>query len=528
MPAAARAPSLTSLDGEMRWHEVTDRDGRPRPVFDRLLSDISHLSTSNLRHLGDRMEATLREMGVTFDLIRDSPWGRQPWTCDLLPHVFSPADWERIVRGFRQRMRAFEMFLEDVYGAREILRAGAVPIQAVLGSVHYQYAAVGLPRPRGSFLHLCGLCVCRAPDGTWQVKDHHYGHATGISFMMQNRRALARVVPELFQDTPVLPLAEVPLAVMERLRETAHPFGADPTVVLLAPGGAGGISNKQSFLARRMGIPLVAGGDLLVLEDCVYLKTVRGLERVEVIFNRVPDAWLDPLVFRSGSSLGVPGLIQCVRRGTVTLVNAVGSQIADDRSLLPFAGAIIRFYLGEAPVLPGVQTHWLGDIDQREMVLDDLAAYRISRTTRNDGSDVWETAVNTDDEATRTEIRRCASSFVAQPRDEGALTLCYERGMPVHHPQDHIVFGVRTGDNFDVFPGALTRVFTGGISSEGLGFGWTTKDSWVLSDPKTDALLPPMVRRTALLGLPPRQVTSRVAESFYWLGRDLERAYHQA
>ena len=528
MENAARTQRKLSPSPAARWHEVSGPDGAPRPHFHKLVSDLADLSPADMRILDDRMEATLREMGVTFDIIRTDPWGQQPWTCDLLPHVFESEDWALIVRGIRQRLQAFEAFLRDVYDKREILRAGVVPIHAVLGSPHYQNAAKGLPRPRDSFLHLSGICLSRDTRGAWQVKHHHFSHATGISYMMQNRRALARVIPELFQDTAVQSLAEVPLIVLERLRETAATFGGDPTVVLLSPGAGRTLSTEQSFLARRMGIPMVQGGDLLVLNDQVFLKTVRGLERVEIIQNRVADSWLDPLVFRRDSVLGVPGLVHCLRKGTVALVNAVGSQLADDRSLLAFAPQIIRFYLAESPILPTIPTLWLGDIDQREMVLENLAEYRIRPIFRENTSGSFERGLPTDEASLRQEIRRLPASFVAQPRIEGATTVCYEGGRKVEHTQDHVIFAVRSGADFDVFPGALTRVHSRGEAADEFGFGWTSKDSWVLSDATTEPLLPALASRIPDAGLPSRQATSRVAESFFWMGRYLERAHHQA
>jgi uncharacterized circularly permuted ATP-grasp superfamily protein/uncharacterized alpha-E superfamily protein len=510
------------------WHEMLDAEGRVRPAYTALLEDLGRLRTSDLRSLDDRMAATLREMGVNFDLIRNDPWGRQPWTCDLLPHIFTNEDWTLLVNGFRQRLRAFEHFLADVYGKREILRAGAVPIHPVLGSPYFQSACMGVPCSHDAYLHLSGICVARDARGTWQVKNHHFGHATGISYMMQNRRALARVLPEIFQDTSVQSLAEMPLAIMEHLRETTPSGASEPAVVLLSPGAGSAISTEQSFLARRMGIPVVQGGDLLVLDDFIHLKTVRGLERVDVIYNRVADAWVDPLVFRSDSLLGVPGLIHCLRKGTVALVNAVGSQLADDRSLLSFAPQIIRFYLNEAPLLPTVQTHWLGDLDQREMVLEDVGNYRIQPIYRGDTSSAWEKAAQPDEAALIQEIRRNPAHYVAQPRREGAPTICYADGQRVEYPQDHLLFSVRSGRDFEVFPGALTRVYSESTSRGEFGVGWTSKDSWVLANATTHSLLPAIHRRTPHADFAPRQVTSRVAESFYWMGRYLERAYHQA
>lgn len=537
-PTGADAPphmaAASSPTTPRRWHEVLDPSGAPRPLYTRLLTQLGTLPLSSLRTLEDRMAATLREMGVTFDVIRSDPWGRQPWTCDLLPHIFDDAEWERIVRGFRQRLRAFEMFLEDVYGKREILRSGTVPVQMVLGSRHYQAASIGLPRPRNAYLHLSGLCLARNSRGALAVKQQHFAHANGISYMLQNRRALARIAPELFEDAPIASLAESALLIVEQLREAAAAFGGEPTVVMLSPGADSAISAEQSFLARRMGIPMVEGGDLLVLDDCVYLKTVRGLERVEVICNRVPDSALDPLVFRRDSMLGVPGLVHCLRKGTVVLVNAVGSQLADDRTLLSFSQQIIRFYLSEEAVLPTVQTLWLGDIDQREYVLENLDSWRIrpiSGGWRSDASSGRKVGVAGVDPALIAEVRRQPSLFVAQPRAEGAHTLCFADGRPTEAPQDHIVFAVRTGDDFAVLPGALTRVHSRDDAPGEFGAGWASKDSWVLIDQSnhtTGALLPQLSRTVPDIHLPPRQVTSRVAESFYWMGRYLERAHHQA
>lgn len=524
---ATAAPTSKNPAGAV-WHEVLNGKGQPRLSYERLLQEFDQMRPTDLRSLDDRMDATLREMGVNFDIIRNDPWGRQPWTCDALPHIFTGDEWALLAQGLRQRLKAFECFLADVYGKREILRAGAVPIHAVLGSPHFQNAAIGLPTPRHAYLHLSGLCVARDSKGNWQVKHHHFGHATGISYMMQNRRALARVVPEIFQEMPVQSLADTPLTVMERLRETASEISDEPTVVLLSPGAGSAVSSEQSFLARRMGIPVVQGGDLLVLDDCVHLKTVRGLKRVEVIYNRVADAWLDPLVFRSDSYLGVPGLVHCLRKGTVALVNAVGSQLADDRSLLAFAAPIIRFYLNEAPILPTMPTFWLGDLDQREMVLENLDAYRVRPISRENTSGSWERATVRNDEILRQEIRKRPSHYVAQPREEGARTVCFSNGRRVEHPQDHILFAARSGSNFDVFPGALTRVYSRSDPTGEFGFGWTSKDSWVLATEAPPSPLPTLTRRTGLPDGVSRQVTSRVAESFYWAGRYLERAHHQA
>ena len=273
-----------------------------------------------------------------------------------------------------------------------------------------------------------------------------------------------------------------------------------------------------------MGVPLVQGDDLLVLDDRLYLKTVQGLRRVEAVYTRVADDWLDPLVFRKESRLGVPGLIHCLRKGTVSIFNSIGSQLADDRSLLCFASQIIRYYLAEDPILPTVPTYWLGDLDQREMVLENIDDYEIKPII---GRFVGATEARVREEELK-EIRNEPGRFVAQPVECGAKTVCFKDGKRVQGVQDHIVFALRTGRSFEVFPGALTRVFPAKESTNSFPLGWTSKDTWVIGEEVPDGGLAASVPRHSDAHIPPRQVTSRVAEAFYWMGRYLERAYHQA
>ncbi len=463
------------------------------------------------------MDAALREMGVSFPHTKGATPLR-PWRCDLLPHLFSPADWAKIESGIDQRLRAFECFLQDVYGNREILRSGMIPIHPVLGSPHYLNASVGLPRPRGAYLHLCGIRLERGPGGAFMIQHHQFSRASGLSYMMQNRRALARVLPEYFQDATIQSLAGAPLALIEALRSAAPDPAEEPSVVLLSPGQDSPVYSDHSFLARRMGIPVVQGGDLLVLDDRVYLKTVRGLKRVDVIYNQVADDWLDPLVFKKGSILGVPGLVHCVRRGTVAMLNATGSHLADDRALLSFAPKIIRFYLGEDPILPSVPTYWLGDIDQCEMVLDQIDQYRVLPI---DGGSLSGRGFKSPTDLVQA-IRKEPRRYIAQPRTRDVSTVCWDDGRKVETQQDHLVFALRQGDRYHVFPGALTRTFHGAEAS------WDSKDSWVAGENIERSFAQLRPRRFSEAALPSREVTSRVAESFYWMGRYLERVYHQA
>ena len=513
-----QAATFLNSESAAKWHEIYDASGQIRPHYEKLLHHLGSLRDPHHKTLNDRMEANLREMGVSFTFTHTS--NKRPWICDLLPHVFTPTEWNLIVAGFRQRLRAFEYFIADVYSKKQILREGIVPIQPVLGSRHYKAASIGLPRPLDAYLHLSGLCLTRDAEGRPAVKHHHFAHASGISYMMQNRRALVATIPEIFQETPVQSLAETPLSILEGLRALGPCAPEDLSVVLLSPGTGSPVYSEHSFLARRMGIPVVQGGDLLVLNDKLYLKTVQGLERVEVVYNRVADQWLDPLVFDRNSRLGIPGLVQCLRKGSVALINSVGSEIADDRSLLPFVPKIIRYYLNESPILPSISTHWLGDIDQREMVLDNPDSFHI-RPLFGDGLS-GTLAHPLQGKELIQEIRKRAPQFIAQPRSKIGAAACFENGKLVEREQEHVVFAMRKGAEFEVFPGALTRVEL--KNSGGFETGWTSRDTWVQGEEETPAPSAPSVGYI----LPTRKITSRVADAFYWMGRYLERAYHQA
>ncbi len=510
------------------WNETFGEDGKPREMYRPLFDRLDSMPAATTRSLDEQLEATMREMGVTFDIARDRPWGRRPWFCDLLPQIFTPQEWEPLVAGIKQRLRAFEMFLQDVYSKKRILRADGMPIQPVLGSAFFRPAAANLPPPGGAYLHLSGISICRLPGGEFGVKHHYFSNASGMSYMIQNRRALARVIPQSFQETSIHSIADASTDILEVLRSLSGV--AEPTVVLLSPGPGSPVYSEHSFLARRMGIPLVQGGDLLVLNDAVYLKTVSGLEKVEIIYSRVSDQWLDPMAFRRDSMLGVPGLVHCIRKGTVAVVNGIGSQLADDRSLLPLSGNVIRHYLGERPLLKSLPTYWLGDIDQREMVLADLGDYTI-RPLYGERIVMGGDGVRPSPEKlaeVRAEILENASHFVAQPQECDAETVCFQDGKRAMRRQDHILFALRLANgDYEVFPGALTRVSTHETPYTSSELGGGSKDTWVQTGFEKE-LRDVEIPRSSETTPPAQYVTSRVAEAFYWIGRYMERAYSLA
>ena len=510
--------------GPRLWDEVFGPDGEPRALYRPLLDRILSLPRAEQRLIVERLEATMRELGVTFDVGRKHLWGQRPWFCDALPELFDGLSWEPLAAGLRQRLKAFELFLRDIHGPKEILRQHVIPAAPVLGSPYFQRPAVGLPLPGGAFLHLAGAALARLPDGRMAVTHHYFGQASGMSYMMQNRRALSRVFPEVFQGQSVRSIADLPVEILESFRALA-PAGTDEPVVALLTGGAGSAAySEHSFLARRMGIPLVQGGDLLVLDDKLYLKTVSGLERIHVLYARLSDAFLDPMAFRRDSLLGVPGLVQSVRSGNVAVANAIGSRLADDRAILPFSARIIGFYLGETELLPTLPTWWLGDLDQRDHVLDRLDEFDIRPLY---GEPVIHHARSTasEEKTMRHLLETEPQNYVAQPRSAGALTVSLDRrGGLDERRQDHIVFALRnSAGDYDVLPGALTRVSLdeNGFTASELGGG--SKDTWVIASDDSAEERKPAVQRSAE-NTPAAVVTSRVADAFYWLGRYLERA----
>ena len=526
LPSAAGTVSAVMVKARKSplWDEVFDADGAPREAYRALLDRVLSTPRRDLRLVMERLEAAMREMGVNFDVSRGrQTWLQSPWFCDVLPEIFQAAEWALLEAGLKQRLRAFELFLGDMHGPKEILRQHVMPAQPVLGSPYFQRAAVGLPAPGGAFLHLAGFALARLPDGRMAVSHHYFSDASGISYMMQNRRALSRVFGEVFRDHNPRGIAEIPLQILEALRALASTDVSEPVVALLTPGAGNAAYSEHSFLARRMGIPLVQGGDLIVLDDRLYLKSVSGLEKIDVVYSRVADTWIDPLVFRRDSLLGVPGLLQCVRRGHVAVVNAVGARLADDRAILPFASRIIRFYLGENEILPTLRTWWLGDIDPRDHVLDHLGEFDIRPLY---GEKIIHSAASTgvDEKKLRKLLAAEPQNYVAQPRDAGASTVCLDRrGALDDRRQDHIVFALRGSDGeHEVFPGALTRISPPDSIFTASELGGGGKDTWVLPD-ATDAQRPRVTLLPDHAGLSAR-VTSRVADSFYWLGRYLERA----
>lgn len=512
------------LETSHPWREIHDRVDSP---YHGLLEKVRSTPAPEIRRWMENMEAVLREMGLSLGRIDDSSSPALRWACDLLPQLFEVEEWLRMEEGVQQQLRAWERFLHDIYlGEKEILRQRRIPVPLVLGSPCFQPECTGLKPVGGSYLSFCSMVLTRLPDGRTALKSNHLSRATGIAYLLQNRRAMARVVPSFFHGYPVTPVAELPGELLEHIRPAS--IEEESFTVMLTAGLSGPSYPGHTLLARRMGIPVVQGNDLIVLDDAVHLKTIGGLKRVGLIFNRLEEPFLDPLAFRSANSLGVPGLIQCLRHEKVGMINAPGSRLADDPALLSYTADIIRFYLGESARTPILPTYWCGDPDQLEWVMDNLD--NVILGTRNGNSIPGIGTYPARNETARNRVMKLLRShpenFVAQPAAEGGESLFLAKGKLQEVRQDHMVYALADAEKVRLLPGALTRIhLPPGKRRGGLSETPRSRDTWILDHRETASPEPHTLRPQTELQTPNRLVTSRVAEAFYWMGRYLERAH---
>lgn len=436
------------------------------------------------RVLEKRREADLlfHRVGITFAVYGDAQGAERLIPFDTIPRIIPQAEWELLVKGLTQRVTALNRFLHDIYHGQEILKAGVIPAEQVLTHDAYQVAMLGLDLPNETYSQIAGIDLVRNQDGRWHVLEDNLRTPSGVSYMIENRRMMMRLFPELFASQHVLPVEHYPTMLLETLRAAAPRSRHEPTVVLLTPGPYNSAYFEHAFLAEEMGIELVEGQDLMVKDGFVYMRTTGGPQRVDVIYRRMDDAFLDPLAFRVESLLGVPGLLSAYRAGNVGLANAIGTGVADDKSTYPFVPDMIRFYLGEAPLIENVPTWQCKRPDDLAHVLDNLAELVVKEVQGSGGYGmlIGPAATQAQLEAFRARLQANPSNYIAQPTL--ALSTCptfVERGIAPRHV-DLRPF-VLSGKEVKIVPGGLTRVALkqGSLivnSSQGGG----TKDTWVV------------------------------------------------
>jgi uncharacterized circularly permuted ATP-grasp superfamily protein len=466
--------------------ELFEPDGTPRPVARALVDALEHLGPDGLVEAGRRRDAIFVAQAITFETKGDGgSTHERPFPLDLVPRILSADEWVAIKRGLAQRIRALNHFVDDVYHGREIIREGIVPWLLVASCPHFERAVHDIHSPGGVYTHVAGCDLVRDRDGTWRVLEDNVRVPSGVSYVLENRAAMARLVPELFARYPVRPVDHYPQLLLRALRAMAPSAASEATVVVWTPGPANPAYFEHAFLARQMGVELVEASDLVVRDEMLYLRTTRGLERAHTVYRRLDDGFIDPLSFRPDSLLGVPGLIRAYRAGNVAIANAPGTGVADDKAIYRFVPDMIRFYLSEEPILQNVETYLLSDPEVLEYVLARLDTLVVKPTGESGGRGVLigPNAEEAEIEHMRGVLRSDPGRWIAQ--DLVSLsTVPTIDGDGSLHPRhvDLRPFAV-FGERIDIVPGGLTRVALqeGSLivnSSQGGG----SKDTWVLAD----------------------------------------------
>jgi uncharacterized circularly permuted ATP-grasp superfamily protein len=465
MSGAADGAAVRAAYAELRrWLQET-----PPEIFDARRSQA---------------ELFFRRIGITFAVYGNNESTERLIPFDIIPRVITHAEWSGLERGLRQRVRALNAFLADVYGRQESIKAGIVPADLVFRNPHFRPEMIGFEVPHDIYVHIAGIDVVRVDESTFYVLEDNARTPSGVSYMLENREVMMRLFPELFTRHRVAPVENYPDALLATLRSVAPRAAArDPTAVLLTPGRFNSAFYEHSFLADKLGVELVEASDLFVRDDVVYMRTTEGPRRVDVVYRRVDDDFLDPLVFRPDSALGVPGLMGAYAAGAVTLVNAVGTGVADDKAVYSYMPDIVRFFTGEEPLLQNVPTWRCREREALAHVIDNLSELVVKEVNGSGGYGmlVGPHATKREIEEFGRKLRHDPDNFIAQPTL--ALSTCptfVDAGVAPRHV-DLRPFVLSGADEIRIVPGGLTRVALkeGSLvvnSSQGGG----TKDTWVV------------------------------------------------
>ncbi|OGB01278.1 MAG: hypothetical protein A3G29_08480 [Burkholderiales bacterium RIFCSPLOWO2_12_FULL_64_99] len=474
------------------FDEMHSADAAVRDHYQVYERWLARQAGAQMRARREEAEMIFRRVGITFavygDKDEDGSGTERLIPFDLIPRIIPAAEWREMEAGLRQRVTAMNRFLDDIYHDQEILKAGVIPAEPVLNNAQFRKEMMGLSVPDGIYAIIAGIDIVRAcnPDGsgTYYVLEDNLRVPSGVSYMLENRKMTMRLFPELFAEHRVAPVAHYPDLLLDTLRAVAPASVNEPTAVVLTPGMHNSAYFEHAFLAQQMGVELVEGKDLFVKEDFVYMRTTRGPQRVDVIYRRVDDDFMDPEVFRKDSTLGVAGLLRAYRAGNVTLANAFGTGIADDKSIYPYVPKMIEFYLGEKPILQNVPTHICREPDALKYTLDNLADLVVKEVHGAGGYGmlVGPAATKAEIEDFRKVLLANPGNYIAQPTLSLSTCPTYvESGIAPRHI-DLRPF-VLSGKDVQMVPGGLTRVALkeGSLvvnSSQGGG----TKDTWVLEE----------------------------------------------
>lgn len=472
--------------GTRAFDEIMGTDGASRPELANLVDWLADTPPDELRRRQEAAESTFRQLGITFAVYGDNDASERIIPFDIVPRVFLADEWARLSEGLIQRVEAINAFLDDIYGAQEILKAGVLPEDLIFLNPQFRPEVVGIRPPHGVWAHICGIDLVRTGPDQFFVLEDNARTPSGVSYMLENREAMVRLCPELFGQMRVAAVDSYPDRLLETMRSVApRGCGQNPTCVVLTPGHYNSAYYEHSFLADSMGIELVEAADLVVDNDAVYMRTIAGRVKVDVIYRRVDDDFLDPLVFRPDSMLGVPGLIAAYAAGNVAIINAPGNGIADDKAIYSYMPEIVRFYSGTEAKLPNVETWRCREPEALRYTLDNLDQLVVKLVDGSGGYGmlVGPTTSKSEIEKFRRVLEAEPHRYIAQPTLAlSTVPTLVEAGVAPRHV-DFRPFVLSGAKGVQVVPGGLTRVALreGSLvvnSSQGGG----TKDSFVLLD----------------------------------------------
>jgi uncharacterized circularly permuted ATP-grasp superfamily protein len=496
--------TTTRRTGAVAFDEMFSAPGQARPPYKALHTALAQMTQDELRGRTDALASSYLAQGVTFDFAGEE----RPFPLDAVPRVIEQAEWLTVEAGIKQRVKALEAFLADIYGKQEAIKDGVIPAKLVTSSSHFHRAAAGIEPANGVRIQVSGIDLIRDEQGGWRVLEDNVRVPSGVSYVISNRRVMAQTLPELFVSMRVRPVGEYPHKLLHALRASAPEGVEEPNVVVLTPGVYNSAYFEHTLLARLMGVELVEGRDLFCSGGRVWMRTTAGPTRVDVIYRRVDDEFLDPLQFRADSMLGSPGLLLAARLGNVTIANAVGNGVADDKLVYTYLPDLTRYYLGEEPILKNVDTWRLEDPGALEEVLDRLDELVVKPVDGSGGKGLVVGPAASKDELAklRANLVKDPRGWIAQPVVQlSTIPTLVDDGMRPRHA-DLRPFAVNDGKDIWVLPGGLTRVALpeGELvvnSSQGGG----SKDTWVVG------LDPLQVSRHSIQGLVADQASSTQA-----------------
>ena len=467
------------------YHEFYADDFTPREHYRLLWDHIKATGNNALEAKAHESQLALQAEGVTFTVYGESEEGiERIWPFDLIPRIITAPEWVKIESGLKQRVRALNLFLGDLYGEQRIIKDGVIPPELIYQGRDFRREIVGIVPPGGIYTHVSGIDIIRDEKGEFLILEDNLRTPSGVSYMIENRVIERRILPEFFNKYRVRRVEHYPSLLLAALRALS-PRGKDHAeIVLLTPGIYNSAYFEHTFLAKEMGVELAEGRDMVTINDIVYLKTTTGLQRVDVIYRRIDDDFLDPLVFRSDSALGIAGVINAWRAGNVAIVNAPGSGIADDKAVYPYVPDIIKYYLGQQPILHNVPTYQMTNVKDREYVFDNMERMVIKAVSESGGYGMLMGPSSTP--ALRKEfmdlVQENPRNYIAQPVVYLSRHVCYMDGeLEARHLdlRPYVIYG----EDIEVVPGGLTRVALrkGSLvvnSSQGGG----SKDTWVLAE----------------------------------------------